>query len=68
MFGCAEAVAAAIRAIPLPGPPLAEVLKLPEVAALVGAAQNMRDYGTVLAERKYHVSLDAALAALEAKP
>ena len=39
---------------------------------LVEAAQNMADYGTVLAEQKYHRNLDTALttyrAAKEAKP
>jgi len=44
-----------------PASPLGAVT-LAEVNALVSAATNMRDYGTVLAEQKYHRDLDAALA------
>lgn len=40
---------------------LAAAMQLPEVRALVEAAIDMRDYGTVLAEQKYHHNLAAAL-------
>ena len=41
---------------------LAAAAELDEVKALVDAATNMRDFGTVLADQKYHRYLDAALA------
>lgn len=37
-----------------------------EADRLAEAAQDMADYGTVLAEQKYHRNLDTALAAYRA--
>ena len=59
----AMAIAAAIRAIPI-APQPADLLSDPRVVALVEAARNMRDYGTCLAEQKYHRDLDAAIRAI----
>lgn len=60
---------AAIRAIPLPthAALLDAALALPEVAAMWAAAKDMYDYGTCLADRKYHLALSNALTALEAR-
>lgn len=44
-------------------PPAADLLSDPRVVALVEAARNMRDYGTCLAEQKYHRDLAAAIRA-----
>lgn len=58
----------AMAEIPLPthAALLAAALALPEVAALREAAKDMYDYGTCLADRKYHLALSNALATVEA--
>jgi hypothetical protein len=56
----ANAGQAAYNAIRAMAPPPAA--RGQDVEALVEAARDMRDYGTCLAERKYHLALDAALA------
>jgi hypothetical protein len=50
-----------------PKPTLADALELPEIKALVEAAQNVSDYGHVLGQPKYSRALRAALAALQTK-
>lgn len=47
-------------------PTLAQALALPEIAALVEAAQNLHDYGTVLGKQKYHRAMSDALAKVKA--
>jgi hypothetical protein len=56
-----ESVDAWNRRADLP-PTLAQALALPEIAALVAAAQNLHDYGTVLGKQKYHRAMSDALA------
>ena len=64
MFKYAEELPAAIRALPAPTPAqlLAEAMKLPEVAALVEAAQACVHTSP---PHKSHVALESALAAIK---